>query len=78
MKLREIREGLQSHFLNGGLMNYMNRPFLHVNYPSLPSAGFDPGSRASSSLSQATGVPKKSRHRRYLGMADRPGTIRLG
>lgn len=78
MKISQIAEGLTSQYLSGGLMSYANRPFVHNNYPSLPTAGFDPGSRASSSLSQATGVPWKKRHRRYLGMADRPGTIRLG
>lgn len=77
MKLRDILEGLMSHSISG-LSSYANRPFLHQNYPNLPSAGFDQGSRASSSLSQPTGVPKKPRHRRFLGMADRPGTIRLG
>lgn len=77
MKLKAIREGLMSNSISG-LMSYANRPFLHQNYPNLPSAGFDSGSRASSSLSQPTGVPRKPRHRRYLGMADRPGTIRLG
>lgn len=78
MKLTQISEGLTSQYLTGGLMSYANRPFVHNNYPYMPSSGFDSGSRATSSISQATGVPHKKRHRRFLGLADRPGTIRLG
>jgi len=42
-----------------------------------PNSGHDSGTRAGGMTYLSTGVPHKQRHRQYLGMENRPGTIRL-
>lgn len=40
-------------------------------------SGHDSGSRVEGATSQTTGVPTNIRHRQFMGMEQRPGTIRL-
>ena len=81
MKLNQITEGFLFQKLRDQLMSsgYFNRPILHAGGPDYqPSSGFDSGSRTSGNTSYAVGVPHKPRHRQFLGMTSRPGSIRIG
>ncbi len=78
MKLRQITENLMMQQIRGQLMRngpYGLRSQLHTqgnNY-----SGYDYGSRSAGLTMLPTGVPHKQRHRQYLGLEHRPGTIRL-
>lgn len=77
MKLSQINEGLilqkmYEHLKSDG---YFNRPV--NNDAPTPSSGFDTGSRVAGSTSLPTGVPHKARHRKFLGLANRPNAIIL-
>lgn len=79
MKLRQISENFLIHKLRDQMQSsgYFNRPMLHSDQPYQASSGHDAGSRTSGNTSMATGVPRNPRHRRFLGIANRSGTIRL-
>ena len=80
MKLRQINENLIMQQVRGQLQRsgpYTARPFLHSGHLYNASSGFDAGSRVAGNTSSATGVPIKPRHRKFLGLEQRPGSIRL-
>lgn len=68
--LQKLREMLKS-------AGYFNRPIVNTDQPYSPTSGHDAGSRAGGSTYLPTGMPWKARHRRFLGMEQRPGAIRL-
>lgn len=79
MKLRDIAESFMAAKIRDALASngYFNRPLAVTDQPFEPTSGHDASSQNADLTSQATGVPRKLRHRRYLGMETRPGTIRL-
>lgn len=80
MKLRQINENLIMQQVRGQLLRsgpYMPRPYLQSGELYSANRGFDSGSRMAGATSSPTGVPQKPRHRQYLGLETRPGTIRL-
>lgn len=56
---------------------YFNRPNIHTNPLYNASSGHDASARNAGLTYLPTGVPQKLRHRKYLGMERRLGTIRL-
>ena len=79
MKLRQISENFLIHKLREQMQSsgYFNRPMLHSDALYQASSGHDSGSRINNGSTMTTGVPKNPRHRKYLSIANRPGTIRL-
>lgn len=79
MKLRQISENLLMHKLRDELQSrgYFNKPMLHTDQQYQANSGHDSSSRIAGNTSMAIGVPKKPRHRKFLGIANRYGTIRL-
>lgn len=79
MRLRQISENLLLHKLRDQMQSsgYFNRPMLHVDKPYEASSGHDSGSRIAGGSTMPTGIPKNPRLRKYLGIANRPGSIRL-
>lgn len=92
MKLRQIKEGLLSKQVREkkiksahpeSLSLYAQRPEIQINH-LYNSMGHDSGARSTGLGTQGgftshipTGVPQKPRHRVFLGMENRPGSIRL-
>ena len=80
MKLSQINENLIMQQIKGQLQSagpYSARPFLHSNWLYNASSGHDMGARTAGLTMMPTGVPHNPRHRQYLGLENRPGTIRL-
>lgn len=80
MKLKQINENLIMQQIRGQLLRsgpYAARPYLRTDQLYDASRGFDAGSRAAGATVLPSGVPSKPRHRQFLGMENRPGTIRL-
>ena len=80
MKLQQINENLIMQQIRGQLQRsgpYAARPFLHSGLLYNPASGHDAGARNSGMTMLPTGVPNQPRHRQFLGMERRPGTIRL-
>lgn len=61
MKLKTITVGLHGAKL-------LNRPALHTQHLYDPDAGLDSGSRTAGSTEQPSGMPTKSRHRKFFGV----------
>jgi hypothetical protein len=79
MKLRQIYENYIGNKLREQLQSsgYFGRPGLHSDKPYEASSGHDSGSRISGYSNLTTGVPRKIRHRKFLGLSNRPGSITL-
>jgi len=80
MKLRQINENLMMHQLRDQLIRTgpnAIRPSLHQGLMYNPASGNDAGARNAGATTLPTGVPHKIRHRQFLGLENRPGTIRL-
>lgn len=80
MKLRAISENLMTAQMRDAIITSKalgERPQVVTDAPHEPSSGNDPIGQASAALSHVTGVPHKPRHRKFFGMENRPGTIRL-
>lgn len=79
MKLKQISESFILQKLRDQLTSsgFFNRPVLQSTPLYQASSGHDAGSRTTGYTSLATGVPRKARHRRFLGFSQRPGAIYL-
>lgn len=80
MKLRQINENLIMQQIRGQLLRsgpYEARPYLQTDHLYNAQSGHDAGARVAGNTFLPTGVPNKPRHRQFLGMENRPGTIRL-
>lgn len=80
MKLKQINENLIMQQIRGQLIAngpYTARPFLQTDHLYNAMRGHDSGSAVGGGTFLPTGVPSNPRHRQYLGMENRPGTIRL-
>lgn len=79
MKLKEISEGYITQKLREGLASsvYFDKPAQKLNYLYNPNAGFTSDSISSGYTFLPTGVPNTIRKRQYLGLARRPGSLRL-
>ncbi len=77
MKLRSISENFLAAKLRDALASngYFNRPLATTDQPYMPSTGTDGQNAGMSEL--PSGLPRRSRHRTYLGLEKRPGAIRL-
>lgn len=79
MKLRQISENFLIHKLRDQLQSsgYFNRPIIQTDKPYEANSGHSSDSAVAGSTYMPTGVPTNPRHRRFLGLANRPNTIRL-
>ena len=80
MKLKQISENLMMQQLRNSLAAngpYFMRPNVQVSNNYNASTGHDAGARNSGSTMLPIGIPHKPRHRQYLGLERRTGTIRL-
>lgn len=80
MKLRQISENLMMQQLRTALASngpYFMRPNLQTTFNYTPSTGHDAGASTAGATLMPTGIPKKQRHRQYLGLERRSGAIRL-
>jgi hypothetical protein len=81
MKLKEITENYMSQKMRDAIISSkaLHDRALPVAYdaPYEPTSGHTAIDAAANTVSQASGVPAKPRHRRFFGMETRPGTIRL-
>ena len=73
MRLKQIRENLAGQQLeqmfnsNGA---YFSRPDLQTTPAADTDSGHDAGSRVAGDTNLPTGVPRKKRHRKFMGVAD--------
>jgi len=80
MKLRQIAENLIGQQLQSMFNSnraYFARPGLQTSVAADAATGHDAGARNAGATSLPTGVPHKQRHRQFLGLEQRPGTLRL-
>jgi hypothetical protein len=80
MKLRQINENLVMQQVRGQLLRsgpYATRPYFQTGQLYDASRGFDAGARMAGATYLPSGIPHKPRHRQFLGLETRPGTIRL-
>ncbi len=79
MKLKQITESFILHKLRDQLQSsgYFNRPILQTDQPYQANSGHNAGSMAGGCTLLPTGVPHNQRHRKFLGISNRPGSIRL-
>lgn len=83
MKLSQINETLIAHQLGNFLKSHSpGSPSLYFGKPTLkttvlynPDNGTDSGAVISSNTQNATGVPRKPRHRKFLGLSNRMGIM---
>lgn len=76
MKIAWINESFLSAKMREAIVsgNPQCKAAVTPDQPWVATSGHD---STPTQLNQPTGVPAKSRHRRYFGMEARPGTIRL-
>ncbi len=78
MKLSWINESLMGIQIRNALSssNFFNRPMVQTDQPFEATTGNSNPNGEEAPVTN-TGIPKKQRHRSYLGLEMRPGTIRL-
>lgn len=79
MKLNSIAEGYILQNLRNQLKNsgYFDRPLIKTDNLYNPSRGFTSDSSTSGMNIYTSGIPRSNRLRSYLGLSNRPGSIKL-
>jgi len=79
MKLHQITENYISNKIREELQSsgYFNRPLAQMGQLYHGINGYDIASRAAGHTSYPSGIPSNYRHRIFLGLSNRPGSIRL-